>query len=125
MWPSGVGDGYNIAYEGDGVKIYPDPARANSGGTVQRQLTNALNTYKGCGVGVVVRGIKIAGDLNDPTRFECANRVYSIEGEAPAIPTGAGGGHLPKIEVAGHLGKKTQHYTVYDGGGDCADSSRL
>ena len=41
------------AEEGDGVKIYPNPARENSGGTVQKGSTNALNTYTGCGVGTV------------------------------------------------------------------------
>lgn len=29
--------------------------------------------------------------------FESANRVYDKEGLCPTIPTGAGGGHLPKI----------------------------
>lgn len=95
LWPNGATkEGYSVAYEGDGVKIYPDPSRENSGGTVQSQSTDALNTYRGCGCGVVV-----CGDLNDPRRYESANRVYSPEGEAPTIPTGAGGGHMPKIDV--------------------------
>lgn len=29
--------------------------------------------------------------------FESANRVYSIGGVSPTLPTGCGGGHLPKI----------------------------
>ena len=31
--------------------------------------------------------------------FESANRVYSRFGVCPTIPTGAGGGHTPKLEV--------------------------
>ena len=29
--------------------------------------------------------------------FESANRIYDINGIAPTIPTGCGGGHTPKI----------------------------
>lgn len=54
-WPNGASkDGYTMAQEGDGVKVYPDPSRENSGGTVQRDSTNALNTYEGCGSGTPV-----------------------------------------------------------------------
>lgn len=44
---------------GDGLKIYPNPARYNSGGTVQKQKSNALNTYKGCGSGTVDNDLRI------------------------------------------------------------------
>lgn len=47
--------GYSPAYEGDGVKIYPNPARNGSGGTVQKKSTNTLNTYKGCGSGTPIQ----------------------------------------------------------------------
>ena len=29
--------------------------------------------------------------------FESANRIYGIDGLAPTLPTGCGGGHTPKI----------------------------
>lgn len=29
--------------------------------------------------------------------FESANRIYDVEGLAPTLPTGCGGGHTPKI----------------------------
>lgn len=54
-WPAGTKKGYAEAYEGDGLKLYPSPSREYSGGTVQRQSTNALNTYRSCGSCVVVR----------------------------------------------------------------------
>lgn len=54
-WPNGASkEGFTDAEEGDGVKIYPNPARENSGGTVQKESTNALNTYEGCGSGTPV-----------------------------------------------------------------------
>ena len=31
--------------------------------------------------------------------LESANRIYSVDGLCPTIPTGRGGGHLPKILV--------------------------
>lgn len=52
-WPNGAKGDFVKAEEGDGVKIYPNPARENSGGTVQKGSTNALNTYTGCGSGTV------------------------------------------------------------------------
>ena len=59
-WFSGTSaDGLVDAHVGDGVKIYPNPARENSGGTVQDQSTNALNTYKGCGSGTVTPDLRI------------------------------------------------------------------
>lgn len=66
QWYSGTTeDGTIPAHEGDGVKIYPNPARENSGGTVQDQSTNALNTYEGCGSGVVVRDKSQEIELNE------------------------------------------------------------
>ena len=59
----------------------------------------------------------LAGNLNDNTRLEQHNRVYSAEGISPNICGCGGGGVMPQVQVAGHLGKKTQHKTVYDGGG--------
>lgn len=53
LWPNGAKGDYVKAEEGDGLKIYPNPARENSGGTVQKGSTNALNTYTGCGSGTV------------------------------------------------------------------------
>lgn len=44
---------------GDGLKIYPNPARYNSGETVQKQKSNALNTYRGCGSGTVDGDLRI------------------------------------------------------------------
>lgn len=59
-WFSGTApDGTVEAHVGDGVKIYPNPTRENSGGTVQSQAANALNTYTGCGAGVVTEELRI------------------------------------------------------------------
>ena len=55
LWPDGSSKtGSAEAEIGDGVKIYPNPARENSGGTVQKGRTNALNTYPGGGSGTPV-----------------------------------------------------------------------
>lgn len=62
-------------------------------------------------------GIVIAGNLNNPKRLEHHNRVYSTQGVSPTLFTPHGCDKSPKIQVAGKLGKKTQHYTVYEGGG--------
>ena len=35
--------------------------------------------------------------------FESANRVYGIQGLAPTIPTGCGGGHTPKILIGAKI----------------------
>lgn len=59
-WPNGSNKaGYSEAKVGDGVKIYPDPSRYNSGGTVQDQKAGTLNTYRGCGVGTVTEDLRI------------------------------------------------------------------
>lgn len=56
LWYNGADKrGYSEAREGDGLKIYPDPSRENSGGTVKQGISGALNTYNGCGAGTVVR----------------------------------------------------------------------
>jgi DNA (cytosine-5)-methyltransferase 1 len=47
------------------------------------------------------KNIKVAGYLDTPTwqkRNESIRRVYSIDGVAPTIPTGTGGGVMPKIK---------------------------
>lgn len=48
-------------------------------------------------------GIIVAGDLHLEGRFESACRVYSTEGLAPTLPTGGGGGIIPKIEIVGKI----------------------
>lgn len=47
--------------------------------------------------------IEITGNLNIPGRYESAQRIYNPDGLGPALPTGAGGGHIPKIEIVGDL----------------------
>lgn len=41
--------------------------------------------------------VDVVGDLNDPTRFESANRVYGVDGVSPTVVTGCGGGQMHKI----------------------------
>lgn len=55
LWFQGYPPWRIPAYEDDGLKIYPNPAREFSGGTVQHGISPTLNTYNGCGVGTVVR----------------------------------------------------------------------
>ena len=74
-------------------------------------------------------GTIVEGSLNMPGRYESALRVYVTEGTAPTLPTGGGGGIMPKIleeprgggdpmiECVGHLRKLTQHYRVYSADG--------
>ena len=51
-WFSGCSEtGYVDAFVGDGVKIYPNPVRDGTGGTVQSQSIPTLNTHYGCGGG--------------------------------------------------------------------------
>ena len=45
-------------------------------------------------------GIVVSGHLNLPGWFESALRVYDPKGVAPTIPTGAGGGHIPRLDVS-------------------------
>lgn len=45
-------------------------------------------------------GIVVSGHLNLPGWFESAQRVYSPVGMAPTVPTGAGGGHIPRLDVS-------------------------
>lgn len=42
---------------------------------------------------------RVVGQMDNTTdhTFESANRVYDKDGLCPTIPTGTGGGHLPKI----------------------------
>ena len=44
--------------------------------------------------------IVVTGSINDPTRYESANRVYGIDGISPTVVTGSGGGLMPKIDVS-------------------------
>lgn len=48
--------------------------------------------------------IIITGNIEDPSKYECVNRIYGTEGIAPAMTTCQGGEQVPKIEVVGTLG---------------------
>lgn len=43
--------------------------------------------------------VKVIGQMDNTidNTFESANRIYDVEGLAPTLPTGCGGGHTPKI----------------------------
>lgn len=43
--------------------------------------------------------IIITGNIEDPSKYECVNRIYGTEGIAPAVTTCQGGGQVPKIEI--------------------------
>lgn len=59
-WFNGASkEGYSEAEIGDGLKIYPNPARYNSGGTVKKGISGALNTYRGCGGGTFMKNGKV------------------------------------------------------------------
>lgn len=45
--------------------------------------------------------IIITGNIEDPSKYECVNRIYGTEGIAPAVTTCQGGGQVPKIELKG------------------------
>ena len=78
MWPNGGNKkGFSPACEGGGVKIYPDSTREGSGGTVQKGSTNALNTYKGCGTGTVIR---TNGELR--IRYLTPRECYRLMGQS-------------------------------------------
>lgn len=57
--------------------------------------------------------IIIAGKMNHKldNTYESANRVYSPKGIAPTLPTGVGGGHIPKIIVRGNYEDKKVNTT--------------
>lgn len=60
QWFSGTTKSGRVeANVGDGIKIYPSPVLRGSGGTVQKESTNALNTYTGCRAGVVTPELRI------------------------------------------------------------------
>lgn len=71
-------------------------------------------------------GVQIIGQMDNVKdhTYESANRIYSRGGQCPTIPTGAGGGHLPKtirkVSVLGGVsdaqwGKQfRQQYRVID-----------
>ena len=50
--------------------------------------------------------IKIIAQMDNTidNTFESANRIYDVEGLAPTLPTGCGGGHTPKILEARRIG---------------------
>lgn len=54
LWYSGIPPYEVRAYVGDGLKVYPNPAREFSGGTVMHGIAPCLNTYNGCGVATVI-----------------------------------------------------------------------
>lgn len=59
-------------------------------------------------IGANGKALEVAGYLNTPTwqkRNESIRRVYRPEGIGPTLPTGTGGGHLPKIIGTINLGK--------------------
>ena len=64
--------------------------------------------------------IEVKGSLNLEGRYESACRVYGQDGVSPTLPTGGGGGIIPKIEISGDLheeGRLDQHNRVYDADG--------
>ena len=44
-------------------------------------------------------GIVRAGTLTTVNGHDYIKRVYGLNGCAPTVPTSAGGGHIPKIEI--------------------------
>ena len=90
---AGRGFGWNPAVpEGVAPTVVTSPSSSStstvvvSGGKDWRERTN---------------GIVVSGHLNLPGWFESALRVYDPKGVAPTIPTGAGGGHIPRLDVSG------------------------
>lgn len=60
VWFNGAKpDGLEEASVGDGVKVYPNPARKGSAGTVQKQSSNTINVHYGGGGGVVEKDLRI------------------------------------------------------------------
>ena len=45
--------------------------------------------------------IIITGNIEDPSKYECVNRICGTEGIAPTVTTCQGGGQVPKIELKG------------------------
>lgn len=110
-WPNGT-NGTVDAEEGDAVKIHPDPSRENSGSNVRKGITNALNTYTGCGSGVVVKEndrmkkeIMVEGRMAD-TKFIQAAHVYGPDGISPTVVTAGGTGS--KIKMVDDRGNETE-----------------
>ena len=90
---AGRGFGWNPAVpEGVAPTVVTNPSSSStstvvvSGGKDWRERTD---------------GIVVSGHLNLPGWFESALRVYDPKGVAPTIPTGAGGGHIPRLDVSG------------------------
>ena len=61
--------------------------------------------------------IIITGNIEDPSKYECVNRVYGMDGIAPAMTTCQGGGQVPKIEVVGTLGGYEKEGRVHNPNG--------
>lgn len=63
---------------------------------------------------------RVVGQMDNTTdhTFESANRVYDKDGLCPTIPTGTGGGHLPKIltrkEIKGSCGEIWQESNFWE-----------
>ena len=56
--------------------------------------------------------IKVLGCMdNSDGTYESANRVYSVHGLAPSIPTACGGGHIPKFLTGEHMSYKVRKLT--------------
>lgn len=91
----------NRVYSADGVA--PSLTTLSGGGKVAKVLEE---TDK----------IIVAGEL-DGSEFVGARTVYSADGVAPTITTVHPGIGQPKVQIKGTLGKRTQHNTVYGGGG--------
>ncbi len=45
--------------------------------------------------------VRIIGQMDNKIdhTFESANRIYDISGLSPTLPTGCGGGHIPKVLI--------------------------
>ena len=66
----------------------------NGNSPIKTRQDNHCHSFRSCQV--VVIGCM---DHTIDHTFESANRVYDVMGICPTIPTGCGGGHLPKIIV--------------------------
>lgn len=61
--------------------------------------------------------IIIAGNIEDPSKYESVNRIYGTDGIAPSVTTCQGGGQVPKIEVVGTLGDYEKEGRVHNPNG--------
>jgi len=75
----------------------------NSEGVVHPTLTEAIGRQGSSKE--YIKSIEVIGNLNSETwrkRNESIRRVYGTEGISPTIPTGQGGGVMPKSEQSSH-----------------------